>query len=207
MLRIAVVFGVLVIFLGGPMSRAAAQVPDGGYLFKPPPVVILKQLAQHVNFEGFDDSKLTFLDAIDFFQKKYGLWFAINEKAFRLDNIKHVLQERIALKPIPAMRDAPLRDVVLAVLKRVSPRATYICRVDGIEITTHREALKNAREESNFWVGEIMKRTQFVRGLPTDVNEINILHDDWLQMARGLGTLFYWNQILSNHAKALVSDG
>jgi hypothetical protein len=100
------------------------------------------RLSDTVDFQGFDDPKMTLQDALEYLADRYDLSFDVLEPAFRAAGYqdKSVLQEPIATTPIPRMRGVSLATVLRRVLARITTppgkEATYIIRRDQIEITT-----------------------------------------------------------------------
>jgi len=64
MLRSLVRFGVFLVLSGAGVPQARAHAPDGSFVHQAPSGRVLKQVSRLVNFEGFDDPKLTLGDAI-----------------------------------------------------------------------------------------------------------------------------------------------
>jgi hypothetical protein len=96
------------------------------------------RLSNTVNFQGYDDPRLTLNDALDNLSKRYNLTFDINEKAFELENVKDLGRTPITDRgPIPPMHTT-LAKVLRKILLRVpaDSGATYLIRGDVIEITT-----------------------------------------------------------------------
>jgi hypothetical protein len=101
-------------------------------------------LLRRMNFDGFDDPKLTLEGALEYLAdpKQFGVSFYVQEIAFRDAGYadKNVKDEPIATRPIPKMTNARGETVLRAILARVpttpSREATFLIRKDGIEITT-----------------------------------------------------------------------
>src|ERR1700723_503972 len=98
------------------VSDLRAATSDFGYGFEFPSMELSKQLARLVNFDGFDDPKLTFQGAVDSLSKTYKIPLTVHNWEFE---IKNVLAQPIARTPIPAMHDVPLGDVIRAVIARI----------------------------------------------------------------------------------------
>jgi hypothetical protein len=100
------------------------------------------KLSETVNFDGFDDPKMTLQDALEYLTDRFDLSFDVLEPAFRAAGYadKSVMSEPIATTAIPRMRGVSLATVLRKVLARIQTppgkEATYIIRRDQIEITT-----------------------------------------------------------------------
>ncbi len=97
-----------------------------------------EKLMNSVEYPGLEDARATLIDALDMLDKRFGVTFDINEKAFEIDELKDVARTPIAdPTPIPPMRSS-LSTILNKILRRVpaASGATYIIRRDHIEITT-----------------------------------------------------------------------
>jgi hypothetical protein len=93
-------------------------------------------LSKPVQFEGIDDPKVTFSEALDNMAKRYNLSFDINEQAFKDADLKEVARMYVCdVNAVPPMHTKVSR-VLKRILARVSPSATYCIRDAVIEITT-----------------------------------------------------------------------
>jgi tetratricopeptide (TPR) repeat protein len=105
-------------------------------------IQLRNRLGDIVDFEGFDDPKLTLEGALEYLNDRYELNFEVLEPAFRDAGYaeKSVLDEPIATKPIPKMFKVTLAAVLRKILSRITTppghEATYLIRRDHIEITT-----------------------------------------------------------------------
>ena len=99
---------------------------------------LAEKLQQTVDFTGFDDPKVTLIEALQKLAKEHGVVFDVNEKAFKFEMLNDVLRTEIANPdPIP-----PMKARLALVLKKIMTRipvptgATWLVRRDRIEITT-----------------------------------------------------------------------
>ncbi|HZT82485.1 MAG TPA: VWA domain-containing protein, partial [Gemmataceae bacterium] len=101
-----------------------------------------KKLVEVVNFDGFDDPKLTLEGALEYLADRYDVTIEVLEPAFKAAGYvdKSVLSEPVATTPIPKMRGVTLATVLRKVLARVptppGKEATFLIRRDHIEVTT-----------------------------------------------------------------------
>lgn len=130
---VSVVVGLAVLSWAAPPSKESPSTAQ--------------KLNQRAKFEGIDDARASFNEAMDKISKLYNVSFEINEKAFEMDQLKDVARTPIAEMPIPEMRDVRLRRLLRTILQRVpAPSgATYSVRDDHIEITT------NAFQRAEIW--------------------------------------------------------
>lgn len=153
MLRETLRHSLPVVFLVVLAVPVTGQTPDiqfqghdgGGH---PPPRSLLRKLAVPINFNGFRDPKtgrpdprITLEEALDRLADRRDLTFDVNEEAFKAEGVKDVLGVRVATKPLPRMRRAPIAAVLRKILFAacVPADTTWIVRPDGaIEITTTR---------------------------------------------------------------------
>jgi RNA polymerase sigma factor (sigma-70 family) len=111
---------------------------------------LIDRLAKPIDFNGFDDPKMTLQDAMEHLADKFELTFDFDEVAFREAGYqdKSVLQDPVATTPLPRMRGVKLETVLRKVLARivtpVDKEATFIVRRDHIEITTRDKARSEA---------------------------------------------------------------
>jgi hypothetical protein len=97
-------------------------------------------LSKRVDFNGFDDVKLTLSEALSHLEKLYGVSFGVNDRAFKSEQVNDVGATAITeTRPIPGMKNARLDRVLRQVLARipVASGATFLMRRDTIEITTN----------------------------------------------------------------------
>jgi hypothetical protein len=100
------------------------------------------KLASRVNFDGFNDPRTTFQDALDSLSDKFDVRFDVDENAFRALGIvdRSVLNEPIAQIPVPLMRAVQLETLIRKVLARLPSQPgkepTYIIQGDTVLITT-----------------------------------------------------------------------
>lgn len=108
---------------------------------------MVSKLTQRVNFDGIDDNRATFSDALYQLTKLYDLTFDVNEQAFIRDAIMDVGKTEIAVPAIPPMKNVRIRYILRQILRRIpAPTgATFIVRSDRIEITT------NAFQRAEIW--------------------------------------------------------
>jgi hypothetical protein len=124
-------------------SWAAAPAPQPAAPAPQPPGASdpwQAKLCRRVKFGGFDDPKITLMEALKQLAKRYDLTFDLNEKAFAEapDDLPDVLKTPIADKtPIPE-GNVSLGTVLKRVLARVPAQstATFLIRRDCVEITT-----------------------------------------------------------------------
>jgi hypothetical protein len=102
---------------------------------------LASKLIRVVNFNGFDDPKLTLPEALDALTKQFDVPFEINERAFAFENLKleELLKTEVAQPtPMPAMKNVRLATVLRKLLNKVNvgSGATWMVCDDRIEITT-----------------------------------------------------------------------
>jgi hypothetical protein len=95
------------------------------------------RLSNTINFQGYDDARMTLNDALENLSKRYNLAFDINEKAFEADGVQEVGRKTIVETPIPAMHTT-INSVLRKILRRLpaDSGATFFIRGDAIVITT-----------------------------------------------------------------------
>jgi hypothetical protein len=100
-------------------------------------VKLSERLRQTVDFDGFDDPKLTLQEALDSLAKVYALKFLVNEQAFKLDQINDVPSLPVAEKPLPKARNIKLETVLRRLLARIPSVSGAMWRLQGdtVEIT------------------------------------------------------------------------
>jgi hypothetical protein len=137
---------VLVAVLGAG-SAADAQTLD--FLppverYRLPSAELTNKLKRRVNFAGFSDCKLTLARALSALYQRYGLVFEVDLDAFHRAGFPgaSIIEQPVALRPIPPMRDVPLATVLSTVLARIASTsgATFFVRPEAVEITTRRGA-------------------------------------------------------------------
>jgi RNA polymerase sigma factor (sigma-70 family) len=111
--------------------------------------LLIDRLTSTVQFEGYDDPKMTLQDALDHLADRYDLAFRVDEAAIASDGLEvNVLNEPITgARPILKMRDVRLETVLRTILERLPAGRsgiTYIVRRDLIEITTGAKAKREA---------------------------------------------------------------
>jgi hypothetical protein len=113
-------------------SRAIESRPER------PEQLLFVKLMEERRFKGFDDPKTTLSELLDQLSLVYGLPFEINDRAFKLDNLKNPRKEEILNPdPIPEFTGS-MSQMLTRVLNRVpsASGATYTIRPNHIEITT-----------------------------------------------------------------------
>lgn len=98
----------------------------------------VSKLNQTVEYVGMDDPKATLRDVLDQLATLYKVKFDVDESAFQMEMIDGVLIQEVANpKAIPPMQ-APLGDVISAILRRIVVRsgARYQIKNNVVEITT-----------------------------------------------------------------------
>src|SRR5262245_47605919 len=94
-------------------------------------------LGKVIDFKGWDDPKVTLVEALGHLSDKCDVSFDVNDRAFRAEMIHSVLKSAITEKePLPPMSKTTLAAILKRILQRVpTPSgATYLIRRDGIEI-------------------------------------------------------------------------
>jgi serine/threonine protein kinase len=77
------------------------------------------RLLETVDFVGFDDPRMTLQDALEYLGHRYDLSFDVRESALKVAlGDRSVLQEPIALLPVPKMRGVSLAAVLRKILSR-----------------------------------------------------------------------------------------
>jgi hypothetical protein len=130
--------------LNGPAEKLPGQnaMRPGARTF-----YLADKLTETVNFDGFDDPKMTLQDALDYLTDRYDLSFDVDDKAFAeaigKKNPRSVLTDQICgSTPIPKMRAVSLETVIRKILVRldVASGATFLLHRDQILITTQAAA-------------------------------------------------------------------
>jgi hypothetical protein len=120
-----------------PAAPGPAPTPSPKEANKPFPLAT--KLHERVKFSGLDaDPKETLQESLDRLADIYGLRFDVNEAAFKAESVADVLATPVLEKPMPAMKEVRLGDLVSKVLARlpVPSGAVSVLRPDHIEITT-----------------------------------------------------------------------
>ena len=205
MLRPILAFAVLFGWGGIGTSESSAQTPDisgpGPELYpRQPSFKLVYQLSRRVNFDGFDDPKLTLEGAILTLEKRYNLTLDLNERAFlREMGIKELLQQCVGSTPIPPMKDVPLAEVLRAVLARLSvaPQATFVINRDCVEITTRRQAMLEGWEAYRSAATIYAYRVESARVIELDKYA--------MEAVRLVSELAYWSQVMRENAKMFAA--
>jgi hypothetical protein len=121
----------------GPGLQVGAQMARQDYL--------MERLRDTVNFDGLDDPRTTFQDALEYLRDRFDLTFDVDVAAFTRQNAKDIRKHLIVGDdPIEKLRGVPL-DTVLSKLMSRLPFETdpiYLIRRNGIVITTKKQASK-----------------------------------------------------------------
>jgi hypothetical protein len=198
---LAVVFAAFV-------PRAAAQTPYPKQIFRYQFLMrsfeLAGRLSQRVDFDGYDDPKITLLDALKSLGRRYHIVFDLNERAFKEaghTDISDLLARPVAPTPLPAMKDVPLSAVLRAVLGRFPTGAetTFVIRQDALEITTRRGAALDAWDGVHVLVWEYRARLACAR--PGDVRLYTV------DAARLLGEVAYWLGVMRDNVRPLALGG
>src|SRR5262249_44680224 len=81
--------------------------------------ILADKLRDTVNFDGFDDPKLTLQDALEYLTDRFDLTFDVDERAFARAGEKRALASEIVKeRPIPKMRGVSLDGVLDKILSR-----------------------------------------------------------------------------------------
>jgi hypothetical protein len=130
---------VLFLVLGVPLG----VTPPANAKEVNPVIQLAAKLNQVVDFNGFDDPKLTLQEALEFVAKSYVLTIDVNEQTFKAEGLNDVLGQPVAEKPLPLMKGARLYHVLEKILSRIATPsgATFVLRREGIEITTNKAKL------------------------------------------------------------------
>jgi RNA polymerase sigma factor (sigma-70 family) len=129
-----------------PLAPSPLQAALEEAIGKNPTEKLIENLRRTVEFGGFNDPKMTLQDALEFLEKNYRLTFDIDERAFGEAGYtdKSVLQEPIAVQPIPRISGVSHATVLRKILSRITTpvgkEATYLLRPDHILITTRDKA-------------------------------------------------------------------
>jgi RNA polymerase sigma factor (sigma-70 family) len=104
-----------------------------------------ERLNQPLQFEGIDDPKVTLSDVLDNLQRRYGITFEINHKAFEANGLTDIETMKITEKRlVPPLPNASFATVLRVILSHLPAEANpvYVLRSDTVEITT-KEALQD----------------------------------------------------------------
>lgn len=166
--------------LGGPEEKLPAQNamrPGARTNY------LIDRLADTANFDGFDDPRFTFQDALEYLTDRYDLSFNVDEKAFAKafgkEHPEHVLSEFIAKTPIPRVRGASLETILRKILARIEvpSGATYLIHKDHILITTQAAASMEVLGDSNLPLPTLLHRKMEKRLLRDALDEVADLTD------------------------------
>ena len=127
----------------GPAARAVVTTARQDYL--------ADKLTQTINFDGFDDPKMTLQDALEYLMDRYDLAFEIDRAAFAKFDVKNAAQFEIAREPIEKARGVRLKHVLNKIVARLPEAAepTFILQGDAILVTTRKAASKRILGDEN----------------------------------------------------------
>jgi hypothetical protein len=127
----------------GPAARAVVSTARQDYF--------ADKLTQTVNFDGFDDPKMTLQDALEYLTDRYDLAFEIDRAAFAKFDVKNAAQFEIAREPIEKARGVRLKHVLNKIVARLPEAAepTFIFQGDAILVTTRKAASKRILGDEN----------------------------------------------------------
>jgi hypothetical protein len=148
------------------------------------------KLKETVNFDGFDDPKMTLQDALEYLMDRYDLSFDVDEKAFDKaiggEKPPSVLSQFIAERPLPKMRAVRLETVLRKILSRVKvpAGATYLLHQDQFVVTTQAAASLEVLGDANRSLPPLVHRRMEKRLLRdaldevAELTELNVLLDE-----------------------------
>jgi len=142
--------------------------------------ILAEKLRDTVNFDGFDDPKMTLQDALEYLTDRYDLTFDLDEAAFARAGVKKALASEIVKElPIPKMRGVLLDGVLDKILSRLpaSSEATYLIQRRGIVITTKRAASKAVLGDEDLPLPPLVHRRIENQPLKLALNDIAGLTD------------------------------
>jgi hypothetical protein len=190
------------LFVGSNSQAAAQGLEFNLSTDRGPSVRLAALMARHVNFDGFDDPKLTLGAALLKWAETYDITLWLNSDTFRRESNladDELRAQLVARKPIPPMRDVPVEEVLRTILNRVpaTRNAAFIYRSDHIEIATPRRAVEVARKKMRSLIAEYLYR----------MNESNWNNLDGygVDALRTLGELAYWNKVMIDNTKAMAT--
>jgi len=133
---------------GKPAAPEAAVKPPAGEDRKPAAAnvpaeeqarVWHQEMDTPVPMDEFDKNNLTLDDALDLFEKRYGLRFEINDAAFTAEGAANILETPINSpdkRLLSHMKNVTLGTALRVVLGRLSVPSLAVIRKDTVEITT-----------------------------------------------------------------------
>jgi RNA polymerase sigma factor (sigma-70 family) len=150
-------------------------------------------LRRTIDFQGFDDPKLSLLEALDNLSKRYQVQFSINEKAFRSEAVDlDAAATRIAEQQPIAPFKTSLHNVLNKVLARVPVPSgvVYLVRKDHVEITTGQAAcaeLKVAADQLPTLVHHDFRQADLAEALMKvmEDSDANIVFDPRINLKPG----------------------
>jgi hypothetical protein len=196
---------VLLAVLGGAVPIAEAQTPDTlprVERYRLPSAELTKRLNRRVDFAGFDDRKLTLGGALSALHQRYGLEFEVDVEAFGEAGFtgESLLEQPVARRRIPEMRNVPLAEVLGAILARVpsAAGATFVLRRDAIEITTRRRAAVQGRLGIRYLIEEYARYPVCSRetNLPVCARRLYQL----------LSEVGYWHGVMIRNVEELMAE-
>jgi hypothetical protein len=122
-------------------SKSQGKGPAAAKKETAKPMSLPAKLASRVNFDGLDDPRTTFQEALDKLSDSFDVRFDVEEAPFKaVFGDRSVLAEPVAQTPIPKMRDVSLDTVIRKILARIASQpgreAVYVLQGDSVLITT-----------------------------------------------------------------------
>jgi hypothetical protein len=174
----------------GPAEKQAAQPAKGTAARSQ---YLAERMADTVDFQGFDDPKMTLQDALEYLADRYDLSFDVDEKAFEKaigkDKPRHVIQDQIASTPVPKMRGVGLETILRKILIRVDvpSGATYLIHKGQILITTQAAASEEVLGDSQLPLPPLIHRQMQKRLLRDALEEVAELTDANIVLDESVG--------------------
>jgi hypothetical protein len=187
--------GIASILLGGLMWHGPAEKQPVQGPMRPSARTnyLADRLADTVEFQGFDDPRMTLQDALEYLTDRYDLSFDVDEKAFAKaigkDKPKSVLQDTIASPPLQKMRAVGLESVLRKILARVDvpSGATYLIHKGQIVITTQAAASEEVLGDSKLPLPPLVHRQMQKRLLRDALDEVAELTDANIVLDESVG--------------------
>jgi hypothetical protein len=163
---------------------------------------LANKLFQRVDFDGVDDPTSTLGDVLLALAIRYDIVFDLDEQAFKEAGYpgKDMTCHRVALPPLPPMKDVPLATVLRAILARIpsSSRATMLFRPGVIEITTRRRAAIEGWKGIRGLVDDFATRARQTEGM-----DFQLYVEEGIPL---LGQINYWRGVMNENARAVLEE-
>jgi hypothetical protein len=186
-------FASILLCLSAPAGPAEKQPAQAALRPAARTYYLAERLGDTVDFQGFDDPKMTLQDALEYLADRYDLSFDVDEKAFARaigkDKPRSVLQDAIATSPMPRMRGVGLETVLRKILARIDvpSGATYLIHKGQILITTQAAASEEVLGDSQLPLPALVHKQMQKRLLRDALDELAELTDANIVLDESVG--------------------